>query len=228
MPYRHLLFDLDNTLMDFDASSWLSWRGMMLAYGLPSDQEHYHLYKDINKHLWHQLEIGHLHQSQIKTQRWASYFDAIKVYRDPIKANADYFAGLAKHPVLIDGADSLIRRLSRSHDTAIVTNGIAEIQRQRLAHVGWDQLPITIIISDAIGVAKPDRRFFDHTFDKMSIKSPAETIIIGDTLKSDIRGGNNYNISTCWYNPHDRQHEPSDIPTYTIAALDQLEQVVDI
>lgn len=227
MDYTNILFDLDNTLLDFDQSSLLAWRDVMTHYGLPTSADHHKLYHDINRRLWSTLESGRLHQDEIKYRRWQDYYDAIGVYRDPVASNEAYFGGLERHIIKIAGADELLQRLTHKK-VGIVTNGIGAVQRKRLAKTGWMDMVPHLIISDEIGVAKPDQQFFDHTFKAMSIPDDQRprTIIIGDTLKSDIKGGHDYGIATCWYNYHNKTSHGPYKPMYTVSDHDQLQQLL--
>jgi 2-haloacid dehalogenase len=223
MKYHNILFDLDNTLLDFDQSSRLAWTDVMTHYGLPSSQEHYELYHEINQRLWSTLETGGLHQDEIKHRRWEDYFSAIDTYRDPAESNQLYFDGLANHVIKITGADDLLHELAHKK-VGIVTNGIGVVQRRRLASTGWLDIVPHLIISDEIGVAKPHRAYFDHTFEVMSIPSDqkAATIIVGDTLKSDIKGGIDYGIHTCWHNYGGKVRRGPYVPTVTVDSLGEL------
>lgn len=223
--YDVLLFDLDNTLLDFDAASHMSWKAMMGKYDLPTGDEHHSLYQEINARLWARLEYGQLHQDQIKVQRWSEYFMAIKTYRDPVEANDRYFDGLADYCIKIDGADTLLHEL-RDRPIAIITNGIGAVQRRRLAKTGWDKYIDAIIISDEVGSAKPQSRIFDLTYQALNV-SPhnSKSLIVGDTLKSDIKGGQDYGIDTCWHNTQNSVAR-TITPTHTVQSLHELHRLL--
>ena len=224
--YHTLLWDLDNTLLDFDAAAELSFMDMMKIYGLPADTAHYQLYQEINHSLWNNLENGQLKQDQIKWKRWEMYFDRISTFRDPNEANQQFFKGLAKHPVEVKGARSLLKDLQKDFEMCLITNGIGEIQRQRLKRSGFDAFFKALIISDEIGHAKPNKAFFDHTFQELEAPDKSSTLVIGDNLGSDIRGGNDYGVSTCWYNEKGKEAYAGIEAKYEISDLEEFMQVL--
>jgi 2-haloacid dehalogenase len=224
--YHTLLWDLDNTLLDFDAAAQLSFNDMMRVYDLPSDSEHYELYQEINHSLWNNLENGQLKQDQIKWKRWEMYFDCISTYRDPYEANQDFFKGLAKHPVEVKGARALLKDLQKDFELCLITNGIGEIQRQRLKRSGFDIFFKALVISDEIGHAKPNKAFFDHTFQELEGPDKSTTLVIGDNLGSDIRGGNNFGVSTCWYNEKGKKVYGGIEAKYEINDLEEFMQLL--
>lgn len=220
--YEWLLFDLDNTLLDFDQAAYLSFVDMMTEMDLPSDTQHFNLYNEINHQLWNTLESGTIHQSEIKVVRWERYFDQIKIYRDAREANDHFFAGLAKHPIEVEGALDTLASLKDSHKMCLITNGIGEVQRPRIKAAGIDLYFDAVVISDEIGTAKPQGGFFDHTFDQIDQPSKTEVLVIGDKLGSDIRGGQNYGVDTCWYNPKAANPYGNIYPTYDIQSMRQI------
>jgi 2-haloacid dehalogenase len=224
--YHTLLWDLDNTLLDFDAAAQLSFEDMMRVYDLPADSQHYLLYQEINHSLWNNLESGQLKQDQIKWKRWEMYFDRISTYRDPHQANQDFFKGLAKHPVEVKGARALLKDLYHDFELCLITNGIGEIQRQRLKRSGFEAFFTSLIISDEIGHAKPHKAFFDHTFEEMSHPDKSSTLVIGDNLGSDIRGGNDFGLSTCWYNEKGKKAYAGIEANYEINDLENFTNVL--
>lgn len=228
MPYSHILFDLDNTLLDFSAASKLAFEDVMRGYGLPYDAEHYKLYGQINKSLWSRIESGKLTQDDVVHSRWSLYFDRIKVYRDSEETNAGYFDGLAKHPVLRPGAIELLNALKGKYHISIVTNGIAVIQHRRIEAANIAGYFDHTFISTEMGCAKPDKRYFDIVFDAIGMEAKAHSIIIGDTLGSDIKGGNDYGIATCWYNPGKKAHFGSALPNYEIQHLNELNKILSV
>lgn len=226
--HKWLLWDLDNTLLDFSAAAHLSFIDMMKAFDLPFDEEHYALYQDINHGLWNTLENGGISQSEIKTKRWEVYFSRISTFRDPDQANQAFFKGLAKHPVEVDGARQLLEDVQGHFDCCLVTNGIGEIQRKRLESSGFGQYFTKLVISDEIQVAKPNKAFFDYTFKTIDKPSKDSAIIIGDNIGSDIRGGVDYGIDACWYNPSEKKSFGGVEATHTIKHLDDFRGIIGL
>ena len=128
---------------------------------------------------------------------------------------------------LIEGAYEVLQSLYGKCKLAIVTNGLRSVQRSRLAHSQIRDFVTDIIISEEIGAAKPGREFFDIVFDRLGNPPKGDVLIIGDSLTSDIKGGADYGIDTCWYNPTAELRPGSLLITYEIHHLRELLDVIE-
>jgi len=167
------------------------------------------------------LEKGEITAAALRTTRFSRLFDAVGIQGEPEPFSDAYLRHLANCGDLIEGAESLIQQLSKSYRIALITNGLSDVQRPRLAASPLEPYFETITISDEIGVAKPDPGIFDVAFGQMGNPEKTAVLIIGDSLSSDMQGGLNYGIDTCWYNP---ENKLTDMPvTNNIQRLDELQ-----
>jgi 2-haloacid dehalogenase len=230
--YSWLLFDADGTLFDFDSAEaqalqlTLSQAGDHLE---PAELASYRqAFKRINGDLWRLFEDGGISQDTLKVARFAKLVDETGITADPVAMSTMYLANLAKNSDLLPGAESLLETLAGEYQMAIITNGLKAVQRPRFGRATITHHFAAIIISDEVGVAKPDPRIFDAAFDEMDQPQREEVLIIGDSLTSDIAGGINYGIDTCWYNPHGRPRPADMVIQYELQNLHQLTQILSV
>ena len=224
MTYQWLLFDADNTLFDFNLAEVKALENAFTDFGYRYNGTTGDTYRAINKQVWEQLEKGTITAAELRTARFSQLFDAIGIQGEPEPFSEAYLRHLANCGDLIDGAESLIQQLSQNYNLALITNGLSDVQRPRLAASPLEPYFKTITISDEIGVAKPDSGIFDVAFGQMGNPQKTAVLIIGDSLSSDMQGGLNYGIDTCWYNP---ENKPTEMPvSYNIQRLDELEMLL--
>lgn len=220
MNYQWLLFDADNTLFDYDKAEAAALANSFQQFGLDFDQTTGAQYRTINAQIWHDYELGHITQQDLRAERFRRLFTAVHLPTDAEAFSRQYLVNLSQAGHLLDGAEALLRRLAASYHIAIITNGIADVQRPRLAASSIHDLVEAFVISEEVGVAKPDPAIFDVAFARMGQPAKSEVLIIGDSLSSDMQGGLNYGIDTCWYNPAGKT---ASLPvTYEIRQLDEL------
>lgn len=227
MKYTHILFDLDNTILDFNQASKLSFEAIMKTYKLDHIPDLYNIYKVVNKQVWRELEMGTITQTELRSKRWNLFFDEIGVRKDGNAANDLYLANLVVHAKLIPGAiDILALCKGGGINTTVVTNGLKEVQRDKIKKFELDPYFDHIVISDEIGVAKPHAPFFDYVFDQIGHPAKENVLIVGDTLTSDVKGGLDYGIDACWYNYEGTDKIPNLQPTYTILDISELKGII--
>lgn len=220
--YDWLLLDLDNTILDFNASSKQAFFKIFNNLG----EADYKLYRDFNHAVWLAFENGHITKDVLKVKRWSDFFEAIKIAADPQKTNDLYFDHIKMNPLFIEGAYQLILDLKRKYNLCIVTNGLSEVQNSRLQLSGLKDRIEHIVISDTIGVAKPESAFFDYTFKLIGRPMLEDVLVIGDTLNSDIRGGIAYGVDTCWYNYYREENETTYRATYEVKNINGLRRLL--
>ncbi len=216
--YDWLLFDLDNTLLDFNASSRVAFFSIFPDL---SDAD-YIQYRAYNHAVWIAFENGHISKETLKLKRWSDFFEATGMEADPRQVNDQYFEHIKMNPIYIQGAYQLIQDLIGKYSLCIITNGLSEVQTSRLELSGINRLIEHIVVSDMIGVAKPEEAFFDHTFELIGMPMREDVLVIGDTLTSDIRGGIDYGVDTCWYNYYKGANETTYRPTYEVKDTEEL------
>jgi len=220
--YKWLLFDFDNTLVDFNKASELSFKEMIERLGLSYSKDLYKSYKIENNKVWSQYEKGKIDSIRLRSLRFEYFFEKMSIDMDPMWGHKQYISGLVKHTEGEEKVLTILKNLKKNHKLSIITNGLKEAQRPRLANSGIDKLVDSIVISDEIGVAKPDTGFFDYTMNEIKHKKKSELLIIGDSLLSDILGGVQSGIDTVWYNPAGNELHSGVKPTYEIKDLNEL------
>jgi 2-haloacid dehalogenase len=225
--YRWLLFDLDNTLFDYDRAEREAMTRSFAEIGRPVDAGLLEQYRRINGELWRAFEQGGVTQEHIKVQRFARLLDAAGIDADPTALSKHYLFHLSQGTFLIDGAEELVRSLHGRYRLLLITNGLKDVQRPRIAHSTIGAYFEGFVISEEVGAAKPDGRIFDVAFELMERPDRSEVLMIGDSLSSDIAGGRAYGIDTCWFNPSDRPAEPTHNITYVIGDLAQLAPLLE-
>ncbi len=230
MSYDWLLFDADNTLFDFDDAEAKALAHTFADFNLPYAPAVGETYHVINAEIWREFEQGRITSAQLRTERFARLFAALQAKVDAGAFSARYLRHLANGTRLIDGAEEVIGALNgyfdpaqhKRYHIALITNGLKDVQRPRLARSALANAFDAVIISDEEGVAKPDPALFDIAFARMGQPDKTAVLIIGDSLSSDIQGGINYGIDTCWYNPKGNPNPNGVTPTYEIGHLSQL------
>ena len=224
MPYKWLLFDVDNTLLDFEQTEALALEQSFAQHGLPFPDSAKRRYHEINQSYWQRLERKEITPEVIRAGRFQDLFTELGLSFDAERFADSYLMQLGQQAPLIDGAMELLEELNGRYQLGIITNGLANVQHPRLERSGLKPHFATVIISEEVGVAKPDARIFDIAFSRMNQPAKNEVLIIGDSLSSDIIGGINYGIDTCWFNPNGKT---TDLPiTYEIKSLHQLNEIL--
>ncbi len=222
MKYDWLLFDADGTLFDYDLAEDQALRGAYAELGLAYDPRHGEAYRRINRQVWIDFEQGRITAEALRVRRFALLFEALGIAADAQEFSDHYLACLARAGDLLPGAEDVLRRLHGRYRMVVITNGLKEVQRPRLSSSPIAGLFDAVAVSDELGVAKPDPRFFDAVFARIGSPPRDRVLVIGDSLTSDIQGGNAYGLDTCWYNPLGKPADPLIPARYEIRALAQL------
>lgn len=225
MRYSHLLFDLDHTLFDSDASEAAAYAHTMAAVGLDDAETHFDRYVDINREMWAAVERGDMQPTDVRVRRFERFTAEIRVAADPEEMAAAFVWGLGAFGELYAGALDVLGTLAGQASLAMVTNGLSEVQRARIDRLGLDRFFDAVVISSEVGVTKPRADIFDIAFEHLGRPPKGAAVMIGDSLSSDMRGGAGYGIATCWYNPCGRPAGPDDVVTHEIATLADLHAI---
>lgn len=224
----NLIFDLDNTLLDFSASEADGLTRVFADYGIPDDAQTRATYESVNHGLWAQLERGEITREQLLNVRFASFLKAIARPELPALAMEKQYrqllnSGHKREP----GAKTLLTSL-QTHGFRILagTNGNSATQHQRLQDSHLAPLFDGVYISEELGHDKPDVQFFDAIFAAEKALTRQNTLMIGDGLNSDIRGGVNYGLKTVWVNLNGGVNNTELHPDYEVASLDELGQML--
>lgn len=226
MAYSVALFDADNTLLDFTRAEHDALCACLASRGLPTDEDTIALYSSINDDHWKRLERGETTRDRLKVERFSDFFFAIGYNGDPFAMANNYVSALSCQSHLLDGALELIQALHGKCRLYIITNGITSVQKSRFSACPLAPYFDACFISEEMGCAKPEKRFFDLVADAIPDFDPSSAIVIGDSLSSDIQGGINAELATCWYNPAGKS-APADIEiTYTVSCLQEIRDIV--
>jgi len=222
--YDFLLFDADDTLLDFRKSEVLSFQIVLEKHKISGDCKSLHdSYKEINEQLWTQHALGLVSKDQLKVERFKKFLEVNNLDGDPAILSDDYLNTLPSQVFLIEGALDLLNSLYKKIPLVIVTNGIDHVQHKRLDNSGLKPLIDLMVVSEECGFSKPDKRIFHHTFNLLGA-NPEEhrLLMIGDKLETDILGASNVGIDSCWFNPDQTLNETEIRPTFEIDHLQNI------
>lgn len=203
MHYDIILLDADGTLLDFGRAETQAFERTMAQFGLDSSSDTHLLYHVINEGLWKKLETGEMNQKLLKTERFRLLFERMNVFADCEAVSRVFLHALGDGGFTLPGAEELCKTLHNAGcKLYIATNGVAETQHRRLALSGLEPYLSGLYISEEMGAHKPHAAYFDQLFADIGNPHRSRAIILGDSLSSDMRGGKNAGIATCWFNPY--------------------------
>lgn len=225
--YKIILWDIDDTLIDFKATEAAALSSCFMEYGVKLSTEDVAIYSKINHDYWKLLEQGKAVKSEMLVQRFrdfATYLNITNIDGEAI--NLNYQLALGDYVMMYDYAMELCQELKGQVKQYAVTNGTAIAQQKKLSKTGLIDVFDGIFISDEVGYQKPDVRFFEHCFAHIPEVDLASTIIIGDSLTSDMRGGNLMGIDCCWFNHRGEQAPQDIILAYEVHSIEEIRNVL--
>lgn len=226
--YSYLIFDLDNTLLNFSQSELSALKGIFTKYGVIFNEDTFESYKKINKELWDKLEAGTIKKETLLNRRFEAFFATQGVQVDGAVADDEYRGLLEERNDLMPGGLELLKKLKEAGYIILAgTNGVGRTQRKRLENADMTSFFDALYISEEVGFEKPDVRFFETIFATEGIKDMSKVLMIGDSLTSDIRGANRIGIDSVWLN-NDYHGVINDNPTYECTNLNELNKMFNI
>ncbi len=225
MPYDWVVFDADETLFTFDARQGLA--ALFGRYELPFDDATFTEFKQVNQPLWQGFQRGELTAKDIKQRRFVPWEQKLGKPSEAI--NTEFMSCMATICETIEGTERLLESLHGKAKMGIITNGFVELQQERLEKTKTAKYFDFLVVSEQLGVAKPDPEIFHYTHKNHMSEQPApeRILMVGDNPHSDILGGLNAGWHTCWFN-RDNSQLPEDIrPHHTITHLDQLTSLLN-
>lgn len=222
MAVNTILFDLDNTLFDFNKAERMALTKTLLEIGITPNDLMLDRFSQLNLAQWKLLEQGKLNRSQVKVRRFQLLFDEINLQQDAQQAAKTYESLLGVGHFFMEGAQQLLDILSPRYDLYLVTNGTARVQKSRIQSAGLEKYLKGVFISEEIGFDKPSLAYFSYCFEHIPGFEKQLSIIVGDSLTSDIQGGKNADIRTVWFNPSCECNHSDIIPDYQIQRLSEL------
>lgn len=227
MAIKAILWDVDGTLLDFLAAEREAVRSCFKTFGLGEcTDDMISRYSKINVGYWKRLEYGELTRDQVMLGRFEEFFASEGIDADVSAFNGEYQYRLGDTICFIDDAYALVERLRRVVKQYAVSNGSYTAQKRKLARSGLERLFDGIFISEEVGFDKPRAEFFDFVFARIPPFAPDEMLIVGDSLTSDMRGGNIAGIKCCWYNPRRAENDVGVRLDYVIDDLRRVEEIV--
>ena len=222
-----VLLDLDDTILDFRKAEARALKRSLEELGVSVREEMLRRYNVINLQYWERLERGELTRPQVLLGRFEQLLQEYGLGTDPAALRDRYEKNLSQGHYFVDGAEELLKQLSGKYRLFLVSNGPACVQKGRLESAGIAPYFEQIFISEELGVNKPDPRYFEACFARIDHFDRSRCIIVGDSLTSDILGGKNAGIATCWFNLRDREAREDIIPDWRIDRLDELPALLE-
>lgn len=228
LKYKYLLFDLDHTLLDFDAAEDIALSQLLKEEeGVVDIQAYKDYYVPMNKALWKDLEQKKITKAELINTRFAKLFAHFGIEKDGAYLAERYQFFLSKQGQTFPGVEDLLKKLiSKGYELYAATNGITYIQTGRLEQSGIAPFFKEIFISEQLHTQKPDAEFYEKIGARIPNFDKNQTLMIGDSLSADIQGGNNAGIDTIWYNPHHLENKTQAQPTYEVDSYQALLEIL--
>lgn len=225
--YYCILFDADNTLLDFDAAERKALAETLAQYNIEPSNETVEKYRTINEGLWRQLEKGQIRREKLMNERFTRFLKEIGVSGSGAEMNRYYLNQLSTHPDLMPGnVLDVLHELAEVATMAIVTNGFDKVQSRRVKESGIAAFMEEVFVSERSDSEKPNRKIFDTALRTLGVENREHVLVVGDSLSSDIQGGINAGLDTCWLNRNHVENPSPISPTYEIESLEQLYPIV--
>lgn len=218
MKYQWILFDADETLFSFN--SFLGLKAMLIRYGIDFTANDYDAFQAVNKPLWVAYQNKEIRAEDLQRIRFQQL--AEQTGQDPLVLNQQLMAEMALVSQPLTDTMAMLKALHGKVKMAIITNGFNALQQKRLENTQTTPFFEHVIASETVGVAKPDPYIFEFAFAQLGEIDKRRVLMVGDTLSSDIQGGINVGIDTCWFNPEGSMNETIIRPTYEIRSMLEL------
>lgn len=226
MKYTTLLFDLDDTILDFTKGEKIALTLLFEEMKIENIKDVINEYVMLNKSLWKEIEKGTLTRDYVLNNRFAMLFDKYSKKVDGVKVEERYRHYLDLQHEMIDGAEEILKDLCKLCKIYIITNGVSKTQFRRIKDSKLEEIFADIFISEDIGYQKPANKYFEAVIKKIPDFNLRKTLIIGDSLTADILGGIQNDIDTCWFNLNKIENLTDIKPTYEIFKLSDLYEIL--
>lgn len=228
---RFLLFDADYTLLDFPSDMVRSFDIMYdacFAAQRPYSEGVLACYNACNNRAWDRFERGECSKQELYISRFVEFLQETGLSGDPETVNEIYFTAMAKTGTAYPGAVELVKELSLTYELYMITNGNVVSALPRIANSGLAPYFKDVFVSEAVGVGKPDKRYFDHVAAHIPGFSPEEAVVIGDSPTSDIQGAVNAGLRSIWYDPPGAwtQERPAPPCTWRAESYDEIRGIL--
>ena len=222
-----LFLDLDDTILDFHKAERIALSRTIQMFGVEPTEDVLGRYHVINKWHWEQLELGTMTREEVLVGRFAMLFEERGIDVDATAVARAYEKNLGIGHYFLPGAEEAVDTLSGKYRLFLASNGTASVQKGRMTSANLYRFFERVFVSQEIGHNKPSKAYFDACFSQIPDFDPAKAMIVGDSLSSDIQGGINAGIKTCWVNPGHAAPKNGIRPDYEIEALHQLPALLE-
>lgn len=227
--FTTILWDVDNTLLDFDYSCRASLRQCFRSIGKEITEEMIDRYTQINDAYWKRLELGEVTKEQLLNGRFADFFAEYGLKDIDVEHfRKDYQQNLGNIYSFKDDSLTICKSLQTKFKQYVVTNGVSATQRNKLGLSGFAEVMQGLFISEEIGAPKPSEEFFTYCLEHIEEKDKDKILLVGDSLTSDIKGANTVGIKACWYNPKEMHRPEGYSIDFEIGDLHQIYDVLNI
>ena len=225
MEYTTLFLDLDNTLLDFSKSEEWAITQTLEEFGLPSDSETARLYSEINNSYWKRFEKGEIPKNAIFEGRFKTLLSVLKREGNTKSISEFYCKCLSNTYFKVEGADEVLTYLkNKGYKLYATTNGFAFTQKNRIKNSGLSKYFDAVFISEDLNAQKPEKEYFEACIRGIPEKNKSKILIVGDSQSSDILGGINVSIDTCWFKQSSETAKYHS--KYTIENLKKLTEIL--
>ena len=227
MSYNCLLLDLDETLVSFKESEKHAIARLYAKYGIPDTEENLEYYHELNRNLWTDLKDGKLRKPELEKARFSTLIEKFDIRNVKAEQLNKEFEGYLKQSVVpFEGALEFLEDVEDYVTLAIVTNGYESVQQNRLKISRIADFVDEIITSEKAGASKPDKRIFQSAIKKLGISNTKTVLVVGDSLNTDIKGGINAGLDTCWVNFENVENKTGIKPKYTVSSYLELKEII--
>ena len=225
--FEFLFLDLDDTILDFHKAERIAISKTIRDFGVEPTEEVLTRYHVINKWHWEQLELGKLTRAEVLENRFGVLFEELGVAADKTACARAYEQNLSQGHYFLPGAEETVDALSKKYRLFLASNGTASVQKGRMTSANLYRFFEKVFVSQEIGHNKPSLAYFQACFDQIPDFDPEKAMMVGDSLTSDIKGGIQAGIRTCWVNPGHSTASADLQPDYEIEALHQLPALLE-
>lgn len=224
--YKTILFDIDDTLFDFDKDQKIAFKEAIKAIGYNCTEKMYEDYNIINLDMWEKLNEGKITLEELFIKRFEIFFAEYGIEYNEYEFNKILTQMFPKTGTPIKGVKEVLEKLNGRYELVIASNGPKDQQYHRLENADFLKYFSKIFISEEIGYNKPDKKYFDIVFQNIDNKEKSKILIVGDSISSDIIGGKNSGIDTCWYNAEEKENKTTIKPNYEIKNWKELLKII--
>lgn len=224
MLYDWILFDADETLFSFDR--YLGLKNLFSQLDIDFTLDEFEQYQKLNSELWLRYQDGKITAQQLKEERFFKWSKRLNISASEL--NTLFIEAMVDISAPLDDVTDLIPKLAKKAKLGIITNGFTQLQQIRLEKAGLQSYFDVLVISESVEIAKPDVAIFEYAFKQMGNPDKSRILMVGDSLSSDILGGNNAGIDTCWLNLDNKAHSDHIKPTFIANSWQEVAQLLQV